>query len=939
MSKSKINLNIIVASILFLTLMGMLCVAFISQNRFSIAYADGGIPYINRIWDDGDKKIVKDTQYLNVTPKELNNDAFRYEYVSYHWDAGWYVVSGADTNISLELQNSVEIRDVTVNIILLDDAKVTFSRVTIDIFGTGVLNIYGQEADSGKLIVEGYGDSGIYVGENAQLNIFGGQVESIGGASKNKTIYKGSSGINLKGGMNVYGGHVKAKGFNIDAENIGEHENVYSGAGIGGNANVSISESDDMEGELTVYGGEIEAIGYYRAAGIGGGYTGNMQGIVNVKGGIVRATGSDGGAAIGGGYESTFGGGAEMEGSVNITGGEVFLTKVGEYALTASLIGHGKDGSDNGTLNISGDMCVFNEDNIRVYRHQKIEYLQEQNRLSAHIKKCDEHSYFFTCDSENHSGKCKYCAEELSGSHSLNGMGICSVCGYSGDTFTIEFYDSDLNNPDGYQTVLVPQGSEYQLPMGFISFEDKSIDYWELGDEKYQPGDIIIVTSDIALTEYWKDHVLVHYAAKDATCTEVGWNEYDECTKCDYTTKEEIQALGHSSGEWEQTLAPTCSDLGSEHRLCDRCGEEEIRDIAALGHDLIHHGAKEATCLEAGWEEYDTCSRCDYTTYEEIQALGHNIVHHDAKAATCLDIGWDQYDACLRCDYTTYEETPALGHEYHAEIVPPTCTIRGYTIHACSRCGDSYLDNHVDATGHNYGEWHVTKEPQIGIVGEETRICSICEEKETRKIASLPYVPQQTDDGQSVFIEEVTQEAKDVTELFKQAKEQDGVVEIKALDDLVITFDNDAVKAIGDAAVSISAKVTTESISIENAELVLEVVVDGAAFESGKAIVSIPFTKEVPEGKVAKVYFIDNNGTKVDMDASFENGKVTFATNHFSTYAVIFEDVQNAKEETINITTIIIVVAIGIAAIVCCVVIYALYQKGIIKRKIKDRVD
>ena len=53
------------------------------------------------------------------------------------------------------------------------------------------------------------------------------------------------------------------------------------------------------------------------------------------------------------------------------------------------------------------------------------------------------------------------------------------------------------------------------------------------------------------------------------------------------------------------------------------------------------------------------------------------------------------------------------------------------------------------------------------------------------------------------------------------------------------------------------------------------------------------FEKKVPQGKIAKVYYVDDDGNKTDMNAVFADGKVTFTTNHFSTYAVIFEDVIN----------------------------------------------
>ncbi len=52
--------------------------------------------------------------------------------------------------------------------------------------------------------------------------------------------------------------------------------------------------------------------------------------------------------------------------------------------------------------------------------------------------------------------------------------------------------------------------------------------------------------------------------------------------------------------------------------------------------------------------------------------------------------------------YTTTEEEEHT-HEYTETVVEATCTEDGYTIFTCS-CGDSYLDDIVDALGHNYVE-------------------------------------------------------------------------------------------------------------------------------------------------------------------------------------------------------------------------------------------
>ena len=40
-------------------------------------------------------------------------------------------------------------------------------------------------------------------------------------------------------------------------------------------------------------------------------------------------------------------------------------------------------------------------------------------------------------------------------------------------------------------------------------------------------------------------------------------------------------------------------------------------------------------------------------------------------------------------------------HEYEAVVTEPTCTELGYTTYTCSKCGNVYFDNFVDALGHD----------------------------------------------------------------------------------------------------------------------------------------------------------------------------------------------------------------------------------------------
>ena len=203
------------------------------------------------------------------------------------------------------------------------------------------------------------------------------------------------------------------------------------------------------------------------------------------------------------------------------------------------------------------------------------------------------------------------------------------------------------------------------------------------------------------------NHDLEQHAAKAPTCTETGWNAYEACKNCNYTTRKELPALNHDL-EQHAAKAPTCTETGWDaYEGCTRsgCNYTTYHVRPALKHNLVQHAAKAPTCTEKGWNAYETCSRCDYTTYAELPALNHDLEQHAAKAPTCTEIGWDAYETCSRCDYTTYAELPALNHDYQAVTVEPTCETDGYTVFTCSRCKDSYTADPTDQLGHQFGAW------------------------------------------------------------------------------------------------------------------------------------------------------------------------------------------------------------------------------------------
>ncbi len=282
-----------------------------------------------------------------------------------------------------------------------------------------------------------------------------------------------------------------------------------------------------------------------------------------------------------------------------------------------------------------------------------------------------------------HTRSCTNYCREVDTAKCTGGKATCTtkaVC----EVCDTEYGEKDPNNHD------------------LVHFRAKAPTCTEIGWDAY---DRCIRCGYTTRKELPAQHDLKQHAAKAPTCTEKGWNAYETCSRCDYTTYTELSALNHDFVHHE-AKAPTCTEKGWDaYDTCSRCDYTTYAELSALNHDFVHHEAKAPTCTEKGWDAYDTCSRCDYTTYAELPALNHALVHHEAKAPTCTEIGWDAYKTCSRCDYTTYAELPALNHDYQAVTVEPTCETDGYTVFTCSRCKDSYTADPTDKLGHQFGAW------------------------------------------------------------------------------------------------------------------------------------------------------------------------------------------------------------------------------------------
>ena len=81
-------------------------------------------------------------------------------------------------------------------------------------------------------------------------------------------------------------------------------------------------------------------------------------------------------------------------------------------------------------------------------------------------------------------------------------------------------------------------------------------------------------------------------------------------------------------------------------------------------------------------------------------------------------------------------------HSYKSEISKqPTCITDGVRKYTCSGCGDSYTET-IPATGHNYGDFVVTKPATCTEDGVKTKTCANCNDKITESISKTGHVPE-----------------------------------------------------------------------------------------------------------------------------------------------------------------------------------------------------
>ncbi len=425
----------------------------------------------------------------------------------------------------------------------------------------------------------------------------------------------------------------------------------------------------------------------------------------------------------------------------------------------------------------------------------------------------------------------------------------------------------------------------------------------------------------------------------EATCTEKAI-----CTDCHTAYGEEPS---HAWDNGTETKAPTCLGAGEKTFACSACTETKTEPIAALGHSM-DSVVTEPTCTEKGYTTH-TCTRTDCTesyTDTEVDALDHDwdrepdcengsVCRREGCNATQAELGhsYQQTDStpadcenpatitytCSRegCDDHYTENDPdsrALGH--NIENVTPSKRLKEgesciyLQIYICKTCQHEVIGTEV--VNHDL-KAAITTPATCKLPGIKTLSCINCEYEKTEDIPADAT-------GHSWALGEVAEGATERVDTCEHCQQTRTVVvynggetnagnlagkDVELNNGTNINLGNVATDVIGDQNITLSAGKTEgaarEELGLTEDELkqlgdnpVYDFTITGADGnpisqfgETNFVTITLPYT--LAEGEDVDniaVWYINDEGGLTSIKATYNNGYVTFQTNHFSYYTV-----------------------------------------------------
>jgi len=536
------------------------------------------------------------------------------------------------------------------------------------------VSVGDETSDLQDLTIRGSGSLGMGAGsESVEVFLYGGAITVKSGTILAEGLLSGIQGASLT----VEGGTLTATAVGAISQEIG----------IG----------CWLQGDLTISGGTVTAIaptGY-------GEYIGVMtDGSVQIKGGSLNVTGMLGIGQTGGG-------------GVNVNDGELTV------ASNAGAI-MGADPDDPPKLTVAQGLAVYegaDADSAAVDSTK--DYTTGLATESTYIRveaAPHSHAYTYTASGAVITGSCT-CGHSVTatltaadatydGTAKETGS-VTYSDGWTGGELTVS-YQNNVNagiatasitcgdataSVDFQITKAIPAKDSYTVPTGLTATEGQTL-------------------NDVTLPEGW---------TWDAPNTSVG-NEGENTFAATYTPADtdnyksvtvnvtvtvsavHVHSYGGPAWSWTGTTAATATFTCAN--TDGKCDQVTVTETAAVTSAVTTQ--KDCTTAEittyTAKVTFGGTEHTDSKTAQTAEALGHGLAETPAKAATCTEDGSEAYWTCEVCG-KHFEDDHGT-----AEISDLTAWKSG--------------SGKIDAVGHAWGEWMITKAPTMTEAGTAERICT-----------------------------------------------------------------------------------------------------------------------------------------------------------------------------------------------------------------------
>ncbi|MDE7439928.1 MAG: cadherin-like beta sandwich domain-containing protein [Clostridia bacterium] len=588
---------------------------------------------------------------------------------------------------------------------------------------TATVTMYADAEISQTLVVN--------AGKTITLNLNGhilkmtgsGRVITVNGTFTLKDDSE-SGGGTVTGGNSAEGGGVYVDGgiFEMTAGTISGNRGLFNGGGVG------VAEN----GSFTMTGGTISGNEAYGGNGYGGGVsvagTFEMSGTAQITDNTAYADG--GGVYVKGNGTFEMSGTAQITGNTANIGGGVYVA--GTFEMTGGTIsGNAADGNGGGVFVSS--YSTFEMSGGTISGNTATEGGGVYVKVQAYSPSLPPPITYSSVSSRSSGGVFRISGTPVINENTDGNDGKSNICLENGAVIEVDGTLEEgtilgMSSTGVIATGFMQEGN----PAEFFIPDDNANDCVYISDK--ENGTVTIGTHDI-----------VHYEAKQPTCTEAGWEEYDGCSHCGYgIDKVELPALGHSWGDGEITTPATCTTDGVKTFTCANDSSHTRTEVIPATDHSWGDGeiTTPATCTTDGEKTFTCANDSSHTRTEAIPAFGHDWNDGEITTeATCTTDGEKTFTCANDGSHTRTEVIPATDHEWNdGEITTAaTCTTDGEKTFTCANDGSHTKTEVIPALGHNIAQHEGQAATCTEAGWEAYETCSRCDYSTKVEIPALGH--------------------------------------------------------------------------------------------------------------------------------------------------------------------------------------------------------